>query len=230
MRVKRAIDALFSGNLKGHFGQYAEDVLVRKYFPHNTNAGTYLDIGAHHPFRFSNSAYFYLRGWNGINVDANKETIRLFNKYRPKDINIWAAVISEPLVSSGTIEIPLMLPVGHAENKVSGIGSVNLGHAQSHNLRSSYMVPAMSMRQIVNKYELKSLDYLNIDIEGDDLQILQEIDFELCKPKIITVEDFSSSFEELVESSITKLLKGKEYKIVGRAGYTSVFSFRGLSF
>lgn len=50
--------------------------------------GFYVDIGAHHPFRFSNTAIFYKKGWRGINVEPTPEYYQKFKRYRSKDINI----------------------------------------------------------------------------------------------------------------------------------------------
>ncbi|MCW5198180.1 hypothetical protein VU06_00335 [Desulfobulbus sp. F3] len=57
--------------------------------------GFYIDIGAHHPKRFSNTFYFYRQGWHGINIDAMPRSMELFNKIRPRDINIEAAISDE---------------------------------------------------------------------------------------------------------------------------------------
>jgi hypothetical protein len=56
VRIQYLIEAIFSGGIKGHFGQWAEDVIVRKLFPKNKNHGIYLDLGAYHPFIFSNTS------------------------------------------------------------------------------------------------------------------------------------------------------------------------------
>jgi len=97
MKFSRVIAAFLSGSIKGHFGQWGEDVLIRKLFDRKLSDGFYLDLGAYHPFTHSNTAYFWIKGWSGINVDANPYTIDLFNKTRPNDQNIWAAII--PLAS-----------------------------------------------------------------------------------------------------------------------------------
>ena len=58
--------------------------------------GFYVDVGAFHPFRFSNTALLHLhKGWCGVNIDASPEAIALFNVHRPNDINILAAVSDE---------------------------------------------------------------------------------------------------------------------------------------
>ena len=73
------------------YSQEGEDLILHKIFPDKKN-GFYVDIGAHHPFRFSNTYYFYRKGWRGVNIDAAPGSMKLFNKYRSRDINIEAAI------------------------------------------------------------------------------------------------------------------------------------------
>jgi hypothetical protein len=54
--------------------------------------GFYVDVGAHHPLRFSNTYLFYKKGWRGINIDATPGSMKLFNKIRPEDTNIESPV------------------------------------------------------------------------------------------------------------------------------------------
>ena len=68
-----------------HFGNYGEDLILHRLFDRTYRNGFYVDLGAYHPFRFSNTAYFYLKGWNGINVDANENATFLANhKFKPQ--------------------------------------------------------------------------------------------------------------------------------------------------
>ena len=57
--------------------------------------GFYVDVGAHHPFRFSKTYKFYKKGWSGINIEPNPEDFHLFSKQRNRDININAGVASK---------------------------------------------------------------------------------------------------------------------------------------
>ena len=50
--------------------------------------GFYIDVGIHHPYRFSNTVNFYQNGWRGINIQPTPGVIRLFNIFRRCDINI----------------------------------------------------------------------------------------------------------------------------------------------
>ena len=73
------------------YAQDGEDLVLRSLF-YNLPVGFYIDIGAHHPKRFSNTYLFYKKGWSGINIDAMPGSMRIFNKLRPRDTNIEAAV------------------------------------------------------------------------------------------------------------------------------------------
>ncbi|MCK5460166.1 FkbM family methyltransferase, partial [Candidatus Parcubacteria bacterium] len=66
-------------------------MILKRIFNEKKN-GFYIDVGAHHPKRFSNTHYFYLKGWRGINIDAMPSSMKLFNKQRPKDINLEIAI------------------------------------------------------------------------------------------------------------------------------------------
>jgi len=173
MNIVKLAKAVLSGAIKGHFGQWAEDVLVRKLFPKQKSSGVYLDIGAYHPFKHSNTAYFWLKGWNGFNIDANPKTIALFNKTRPQDTNIWTAVISEKEYLDGMREIDLMLP--HQKDNYDGVSASGTCHsilASERNFKQGTKVPAKNISNIMAELKVSNIDYLNVDVEGYDSIVL----------------------------------------------------------
>src|SRR5690554_7725497 len=71
------------------YSQEGEDMVLRGFYEDKKNyRGFYIDIGAHHPFRFSNTMYFYKKGWKGINIEADPKALKLFNGFRKRDINL----------------------------------------------------------------------------------------------------------------------------------------------
>ena len=91
---KSAIEKLIyfkNNNLDGYalksYSQEGEDMILRRLFE-KQQTGFYVDVGAHHPKRFSNTYFFYKKGWRGINIDAMPDSMIPFNKIRPRDINI----------------------------------------------------------------------------------------------------------------------------------------------
>jgi FkbM family methyltransferase len=216
--------ALFSGAIKGHFGQWAEDVLVRKLFPKNKKTGVYLDLGAYHPFTHSNTAYFWMKGWRGYNVDANPKTIQLFNKIRPGDENIWNAIVPSADYDRGIRDVALLLPTqSDSPQGIAATGTVNQAVGGERGFSNSIHVPALSVSELIRAKNISNIDYLNIDIEGFDEIILKEIDFSILHPLAVTVEDYSSHLIDLGSSNITQWMHSQHYNLVGRAGPTSIF-------
>ncbi len=224
INLSKLSSAIFSGSMKGHFGQWAEDVLVRKLFPKNKTNGTYLDLGSYHPFTHSNTAYFWMKGWRGFNVDANPNTIKLFNKTRPNDCNIWSAIVPKVDYDNGMHEILLLLPNdADYTNGVAATGTVSNEVGMQRGFNNTTIVPAKSISQIISEYKIGVVDYINLDIEGYDEVILNEIDFLTLQPTVVSVEDYSNSLPELSSSGITKLMGSNKYELVARAGPTSIF-------
>ena len=76
---------------KLQYSRWGEDSFLINYFKGTSN-GRYIDIGAFHPFRGSNTYLLYKKGWSGINIDLNKTSIDLFKLARPNDINLNLAI------------------------------------------------------------------------------------------------------------------------------------------
>ena len=75
------------------YGQDGEDLILNRLLDGQMQ-GFYVDVGAHHPIRFSNTYLFYERGWTGINIDAMPGSMKKFRKLRPRDINVECGVAS----------------------------------------------------------------------------------------------------------------------------------------
>ena len=76
---------------RSQYSRWGEDSFLVDYFK-NTSNGRYIDIGAFHPFRGSNTYLLYKKGWSGINIDLNKTSIDLFKLARPNDVNLNLAI------------------------------------------------------------------------------------------------------------------------------------------
>ena len=63
------------------------DLIIDRIFA-NKKKGVYIDVGCNHPIKYNNTYLLYKRGWNGINIDLDKLSIKEFNKFRKKDYNV----------------------------------------------------------------------------------------------------------------------------------------------
>lgn len=221
MNIIKILTAATSGHFKGHFGQYAEDTLVRKHFNPRRDKGVCLDLGAYHPFRFNNTAYFWMCGWRCVNVDANPATIKLLNKHRRGDTNIHSAVVTAAEFDAGKTEIDLLLPKQLDRGGVSALGTSVPSQAQADH--DVIRVPCCSVQQILEEQNLLDVSYINIDIEGYDEAVLFDIDFNRYRPKVLTVEQFAEDVGEIAASEGAHYMRDHGYILHSRAGYTSVY-------
>lgn len=169
---------------KRSFSQCGEDLLVNYVFNlRNIQYPTYLDIGANHPFFLSNTALFYLKGCRGVNIEANPGLIAEFKLFRSKDINLNIGVgpaddemdfyvISDPTLSTFSKE--------EADQMIA---------AGKYAIQSVEKIKLTTVDKIVQQYcNGRFPDFLSIDVEGLDYDILCSIDFDKYWPKVICVE------------------------------------------
>ena len=87
VRYLKGLGSRYSGDFSYEFELWS----IKEFFV-NKNNGKYVDLGAFHPMRLSNTYLLYKKGWNGINIDIHSFSIDLFNYLRPNDINFNMAV------------------------------------------------------------------------------------------------------------------------------------------
>lgn len=73
------------------WSQESKDLILQRIFENKPN-GFYIDLGAHHPRRFSNTYLFYSQGWRGVNIDAMPGSMIEFNKERSGDLNLEVGI------------------------------------------------------------------------------------------------------------------------------------------
>ena len=133
--------------------------------------GRYIDIGAHHPSRFSVTRHLYQLGWSGVNIDANEALMQTFNHARKRDINLCLAVGPESKYEFTIFEEPAIstLDPKWLEKFIS----------ENNKIIKVVEVEGRKLRKILDDFEPKSrVDLLTIDAEGSDLQVLQSLEFE----------------------------------------------------
>ena len=165
------------------YSQFGEDLALINLIGDRT--GRYLDIGAHHPSRFSNTRLLYERGWSGVNVEANPELISAFEKARARDTNISACVGLLPNYTFTIFEEPA-ISTFNQEWKSKFLSSGNA-------IQKEINVEGITLRNLLDTYFPDSaLDILLIDAEGADYEILQSADFSSLPierhPRFILVE------------------------------------------
>jgi FkbM family methyltransferase len=204
------------------YSQEGEDMIYRSCFENRKSyKGFYIDVGAHHPYRFSNTIYFYQHGWQGINIEPTPGAIKLFNVFRRRDINlnigIDAAVgvlpfycFNEPALNSFNKEI-------------SDTRSVNT----KYKITKVINVKTVPLAQVLDAYlpEGQTIDFLTIDAEGLDMEILKSNDWNKYIPLFVMVEAVIN-IENLAGSEVYNYLSARNYELVAKTNRTSFFKLK----
>ena len=99
------------------YSQFGEDTVLMELFK-DTKKGRYVDVGAHHPYRYSKTYLLFKKGWRGVNIDPNPESIKLFEHARPMDENICSAVGEAGTLTYYQFSDPAVNTFGEKEAKV----------------------------------------------------------------------------------------------------------------
>jgi FkbM family methyltransferase len=204
---------------RSSYSQEGEDMSLLKLFDGKKD-GFFVDIGAHHPFRYSNTYALYRLGWWGINIDAAPGSMRAFSKTRPRDINLELAVSNK----SGKSTI-CVFEDGALNIMSSSMAQAVIKSGQSK-LIKKVKVKTRTLRSIFSEYlhNDSSVDLLNVDVEGFDLKVLKSNDWRKYKPKVIVVEDAGGlSLKEADRGDISKFLRKKGYELRSKIGDSLIF-------
>lgn len=201
------------GLLKGGFGkkyysQWGEDIVVSSIFSGKKN-GFYVDVGAYHPMHYSNTYLLYKRGWRGINIDPNPNALMLFKWHRQRDVNVLSGVSEKSGIKRYYI-------FNHQSCNTFSTEQKELMLKKSFiRLVKETSVECQPLHKILDKYASeKTIDFLNVDVEGLNLEVLRSIDWRKNMPRVVCVED---------ENGISSFMYSKSYKLHSKLGQSSIY-------
>ena len=189
-----------------------EDTEVINYFKNKTK-GFYVDVGCYHPIHRNNTYLLHKKDWDGINIDTSQFSIDLFDYMRPNDLNYNCAISNKNEVIKLFYQKEL--------SQLSTTESAQAKKVFQGNIKEKE-IQAFTLDEILNKskYKNNKIDFLDIDVEGADLKVLEGLSFEKFKPELICVEIHA---KEINESKIYKFLVDKKYKIIWSGVFSHMF-------
>ncbi len=196
------------------YSQYGEDILIDSIlnkikFKEN---GRYIDVGAYHPFKFSNTYKFYLKGWNGINIEPTPYKTELFEFSRGRDINLNVGISLEE------IDKDLYIYEENAYNTTELNRVEELKNKKNLMYKEVLNLSFKPLRKIIRKYSYEEIQLLNIDVEGQEIEVLNSIDWKSTKIWIIAIEIFDAE-----NSEVRLFLENKGYIMVAKSLATGIF-------
>jgi FkbM family methyltransferase len=193
------------------YSQFGEDILIRGFF-RDKPVGVYVDVGAFHPIYYSNTYALYKLGWKGLAIDATGSFERLYKRFRPRDQFVHAVV--GPCEGKAQFTHFAAGAFDRLQEFVSEVPD------QFRKGQRTTEVSVRRLDEILGNGNLTNIDFLNIDCEGSDLEILSSIDLKIIRPSLISVEDHSQYW---VTSPLVRILAENHYTLYGRCGLSTLF-------
>ena len=202
------------------------DLIIDRLFS-KIEKGVYLDVGCNHPIKFNNTYLLHKKGWNGINIDLDKDSIDQFNKLRKKDTNIKALVTTFD-------EEEKDLYFYHNRSAINTISKI-LADKRKKKHKEIRKIKGLSLNSIIenSKYKDSKINLLSIDIENYEYEALKDFNFEKYNIDVIvteitdtTINDleiYNQSLDFILKSNLYKLLTKKNYKLVNWVNADLVF-------
>ena len=193
----------------------AVDLIIDYIFKDKIN-GFYIDIGAQHPIANNNTYLFFKRGWSGINIDLDVKNIELFNISRPNDINLNNAI------SSSTSKKKLFFY--HDKSPINTLVE-DVSNFQNATVKEIKTVKTITLNKVLENLSFdKEIDYMNIDVEGHELDVLKGFDLIRYKPNVISVEylDLKMKYLEFKNNDLSRVIDSDFYKLLIKNDYQFV--------
>lgn len=201
------------------YSHSGEDRLIWKLFGY-ARGGTYVDVGCYHPADYSNTYLLYCAGWRGLAIDADDHFLALYATMRPEDkvrnVGISVAPGTATLFTFDDRSLNTFDPSIAAEREA----------ADPARWLGEIAVPVKRLDQLLAEEAIGHFDFLNIDVEGRDLAVLQSNDWQRWKPRIIAVEDHEMDLSRVDRSATYQFLAATGYALQSQCNYTSVYCLR----
>ena len=162
------------------YAQNHEDVLLRRAFP-DRDAGFYLDIGAAHPVIGSVTKHFYDRGWRGVNIEPLTTYYEQHATELPRDVNLQVC-LSNREGGATLYQTPDYL----------GWATMSAEQAAAYRREGVAVVESpvalTTLARVCEQHANQHIDFLKIDVEGLEREVLEGGDWKQWRPRIVVVE------------------------------------------
>jgi FkbM family methyltransferase len=198
-----------------YYSQFEQDKFVYENFFQGKIDGYFVDIGAHDGITFSNSKFFEDLGWTGVCIEPNPKVFKILQAGR-KCKCVMKAIADH----TGTAQF---FQIVEGADMLSGLvdefnqrGIENI-HANLQGIENEFDYIDVELELFDNIVDNTIIDFLSLDTEGNELKILQTIDFDKYNIKVITIEnnDYDDKF--------LKFLTSRGYQLVTRLGCDEVY-------
>ncbi len=206
------------------FAQCGEDLIVNFIFENYLKIPlpTYLDIGAHHPTHLSNTYMFYLKGSRGVCIEPDPVLFGAIKEKRRRDICLNVGIGTG---DEGTSSAEFYIMTAKTLNTFSKQEAYKYQSYGTQKIESVIQIQLSPINEIVERYFGKSPDFVSLDVEGMDLQILKALDFNKYRPAVFCVETLSyvEDYTEKKNTEIIDYMRARDYLVYADTFINTIF-------
>lgn len=205
------------------YSAHGEDAVLLAIFEEHgglPERGLYVDVGAYHPTALSNTALLHAAGWSGINIEPNPVMADLLEKFRPDDLTLRQAAGTPRRTAD-------LLYFGDwaSSNTLDPQFAAMISADQDVAVERSIPTEVVPLADVFDEHlsAAASIDFLTVDVEGLDVEVLESNDWGRFRPRIIAVEDLALELENPAGSEAFRLLRSHGYRLSSHAVKTSFY-------
>ena len=219
--LRRLYDHLQNQRPKQSFSQSGEDIIVKFiFYVLGIKTPAYLDIGAYHPRHFSNTFLFYKEGASGICIEPDPELCQYFQKKRPRDkcINVGVGIDNQ-------VEANFYLMTPRTLNTFSQ-EEAEKATAMGRSISKVVKVPLKGINELIaENFSGRCPNFISLDIEGLDFEVLKTFDFAKHRPQVFCIETLTYSETRTGKklTNIIEYMKHKNYFVYADTYINTIF-------
>jgi hypothetical protein len=190
-----------------------EDLIIDRFFNEKPR-GFYVDVGAHHPSRFSNTFFFYKKGWRGINIDPRPGIMEVLAVERPSDINVAEAIGEE----GETQTLYIFNDAAHSTFSQEE-AEKNNGPNGPYRIVDKRIFKARPLASVLDECMpvAVTIDFLCIDAEGMGFKVLRTNNWQKYTPSLVIIEPLQRSLENVLAGDDHCFLKDIGYQLCAKS-------------
>jgi FkbM family methyltransferase len=164
------------------YAQNGEDVVLARVFA-DANSGFYIDVGASDPVIDSVTKRFYDRGWQGINIEPATTALEKLRDARPRDVNLGVA-LGQAAGTATFYELPpQMTGCSTLSPEIAEQYRRDGWEPDEHDIEITTLA-----RVCADHVGARDIDFLKVDVEGEELAVLAGADFKRFRPRVLVIE------------------------------------------
>lgn len=205
-------NAVIKRELINSYSQYGEDLVIDGILG-NKRSGFFIDVGANDPVVFNNTKRFYDRGWSGINIEPNPSLLKRLVEQRPRDINLNLG-----LGLNNREKLPFYVVSADTLSSFNKMDAERNCKIYKEKIIETLNIPTQTLLNIFDDYVKESkVDFLSVDVEGFELDVLKGNDWDKYRPTLILIE-INNNTERLVS-----YLENVNYVVVFKNSTNGIF-------